>query len=105
MDFKIPAQRLGLDVDEYVELIELFLQTGGEDLNGLENALLKNDAKTMVERSHSLKGASGNLGLVEIYEKAKDIENRIRENNFEGIEDTVNEIKQYIKNIVAALES
>ena len=105
MDFKIPAQRLGLEVEEYIELIELFLETGGEDLKRLVDALINNDAKTVIERSHSLKGASGNLGLVEIYEKAKDIENRSRDNNLEGIENSVNEIKQHIKNIVTALES
>ena len=105
MDFKIPAQRLGLDVDEYIELVELFLETGVEDLEGFEYALMNNDAKTMVERSHSLKGASGNLGLFEIYEKAKDIESRSRDNNLEGIENTVIEIRQHMRNIVAALES
>ena len=104
MDFKIPAQRLGLDVDEYIELVELFLETGVEDLEGFEYALMNDDAKTMVERSHSLKGASGNLGLFEIYEKAKDIESRSRDNNLEGIEDSIEEIKQYFKAILTEFE-
>ena len=105
MDFKIPAQKLGLDVEEYIELIELFLETGGNDLKGFEDALANNDTQTMAERSHSLKGAAGNLGLSEIYEKAKEIESRSRDNALEGIENKVNEIKQNFKDIVAALES
>ncbi|MBN2419264.1 MAG: Hpt domain-containing protein [Deltaproteobacteria bacterium] len=104
MDFKIPAQKLGLDLDEYIELIDLFLETGGEDLRGLEDALMNNDIQRMAERSHSLKGASGNLGLVEIYEKAKDIENRSRENNLKGIEIAIEKIKEQIKEIETALE-
>lgn len=105
MDFKTPAERLGLDEDEYIELIELFLETGGNDLKGLEAALANNDQQSMVERAHSLKGASGNLGLTDIYEKAKDVENRSRENDIDGIDDTIEEIKNLIKKIVTALES
>ena len=103
MDFKTPAERLGLDEDEYIELVELFLETGGNDLKGLEEALSKNDATTAVERSHSIKGAAGNLGITDIYEKAKDIETQARENNLDGIENTVEEIKKYFENISAAL--
>lgn len=103
MDFKTPAERLGLDEEEYIELVELFLETGGTDLKGLEDSLSTNDATTIVERSHSLKGAAGNLGITDIYEKAKDIESRARENNLDGIENTVEEIKKYFKDISAAL--
>lgn len=105
MDFGMLAQRLGLDVEEYKELIELFIETGGNDLKGLEDALMNNDATTVIERSHSLKGASGNLGLTEIYEVAKEIENSSRNNNLEGIENSVKAIKQYFENIIAVYES
>jgi HPt (histidine-containing phosphotransfer) domain-containing protein len=103
MDFTVPAQNLGLELDEYMELVELFLETGGDDLKKIEDALIKNDIPTVVERSHSLKGASGNLGITEIYEKAKDMENRSRDNNLDGIENAVEEIKKYFEDIVTAL--
>ena len=105
MDFKTPAEKLGLDLDEYEELIELFIETGGNDLKGLEDALMNNNAQTVVERSHSLKGASGNLGLTQIYEKAKEIENWSRDNNLKGIESSVKEIKLCFKDIITAFES
>ena len=104
MDFNIPAQRLGLDLDEYLELIRLFLETGTNDLNGLEDAIAANDIQTVVERSHSLKGASGNLGINEIYEMARDIEARARNNSFEGINESVMQIKENFKEIVNLLE-
>ena len=105
MDFEIPAQKLGLEVDEYLELIELFIETGSNDLKGIEDAMAKNDVQAVVERSHSLKGASGNLGITEIYERAKNIENRARENNLDGVEDTVKEIKLHINDIISSMES
>ena len=103
MDFEKSAQRLGLDIEEYVELIELFLETGTNDLNGLEDAGAAKDIQAVIERSHSLKGASGNLGLTEIFEKAKDIENRARNSSLEGLDDSVMEIKQYFNEIVTML--
>ena len=105
MDFEIPAQKLGLEVDEYLELIELFIETGSNDLKGIEDAMAKNDVQAVVERSHSLKGASGNLGITEIYERAKNIESRARENNLDGVEDTVKEIKLHINDIISSMES
>ena len=104
MDFNISAQRLGLDLDEYLELIQLFLETGKNDLNGLGDAVSANDIQTIVERSHSLKGASGNLGINEIYEIARDIEARARNNSFEGINESVMQIKENFKEIVNLLE-
>ena len=104
MDFKISAQKLGLEVDEYIEIIELFLETGINDLNRLEHAVANNDTQKAAEHSHSLKGASGNLGLTDIYEKARDIEDRSRENNLDGVADEIQEINQDFKNILAALK-
>ena len=105
MDFEIPAQKLGLEVDEYLELIELFIETGGNDLKGIEDAMVKNDVQTVVERSHSLKGASGNLGITGIYEKAKSIEDRARDDNLDGIEETVKEIKLHINDIISSMDN
>ncbi len=103
MDFKIPAQRLGLEVEEYLELIQLFLETGTNDLNGLEDAKTTNNMKAVIERSHSLKGASGNLGITGIFEKARDIENKARNNSLEGIDNAVMEIRKYFNEIVRSL--
>lgn len=105
MDFEIPAQKLGLEVDEYLELIELFIETGNNDLKGIEDAMVKNDAQAVVERSHSLKGASGNLGITEIYEKAKNIEDRARNNNLDGIENSVKEIKLHMNDIISSMKN
>ena len=99
MDFNIPAQRLGLDLNEYLELIRLFLETGTNDLNRLGDAIAANDIQAIVEHSHSLKGASGNLGINKIYEIAGNIEARARNNSLEGINDSVVQIKENFKEI------
>ena len=104
MDFEIPAQKLGLEMDEYLELIELFLETGVSDLKGLVDAAANNDAHLAAEHSHSLKGSSGNLGLTDIYKFSREIEDRARNNNLEGITEAINKIDQIFKKIHAAVK-
>ena len=102
MDFEKPAERLGLNVEEYMELIELFIETGSKDLAELENAAEEKNIKAVIERSHSIKGASGNLGLVEVYEVSKEIENMAINNSIDSIEDRILQIKQLMENIVTS---
>lgn len=104
MDFLTPAKRLGLDIEEYIELIELFLSTGDTDIGGMEKAAAAYDYAELVERSHSLKGSSGNLGLTEIYEKAKQIEINARANNLEGFDNLLLQIKQQVSIIIESLK-
>jgi histidine phosphotransfer protein HptB len=104
MDFLTPAQKLGLEIEEYIELIGLFLETSDTDINGMEKAAIAHDYTTLVERSHSLKGSSGNLGLMEIYEKAKQIEINARANSLEGFDNLLLLIKQHVIKVTEAFE-
>ena len=80
MNFVKLAEDLGLEEEEYLELIELFLESGTSDLNQLQAAIEEGDAEKAARAAHSLKGASGNLGLIELYEVAKTIEADARNN-------------------------
>lgn len=104
MDFLTPAQKLGLEIEEYIELIELFLSTGDTDISGMEKAAAVHDYAALMERAHSLKGSSGNLGLTEIYEKAKQIEMNARANSLEGFDNLFMQIKQQVKAISDSLK-
>jgi HPt (histidine-containing phosphotransfer) domain-containing protein len=104
MDFLTPSKRLGLELEEYIELIGLFLETSDTDIGGMERAAAAHDYTTLIERSHSLKGSSGNLGLTEIYEKAKQIEANARTNNLEGFDNMLLHIKQQVIIITDSLK-
>ena len=69
MDITHLSERLGLERDEFLELVELFLETGASDLGRLEASLQKENLEGVVKSSHSIKGASGNLGFTEIFEQ------------------------------------
>lgn len=99
MDITHLSERLGLERDEFLELVELFLETGASDLGRLEASLQKENLEGVVKSSHSIKGASGNLGFIEIFEVAKGVELNARQNNLDGATEAVYAIKDHLDRI------
>ncbi len=99
MDFSKLAGNLGLEDDEFVELAELFVETGSSDLEKLRKSFENKDIQGVAESSHSIKGASGNLGFNDIYEIAKKIEFNARNESLEGVGEAVLSIKEKIEHL------
>ena len=99
MEFSVFSEQLGLETEEYFQLVELFLEVSNTDLNVLEGAFEKGDPKQVTEAAHSIKGAAINLGLKEISDIAKGIEMRARENNVEGAIEDAGRIREKLNNI------
>lgn len=74
MNFKELAERIGLDEEDYRELVELFLDTGRADYDQLKTAFAGSDNEQVARSAHTISGASGNLGLMNVHELAKRIE-------------------------------
>ena len=91
------AENLGLEEGEFLELLELFLDTAVSNLTDVEKALEAGDNKKVVNASHSLKGAAGNLGFKEIYKFSKSIEMNARQNVLEGSKEAANSIREKLK--------
>jgi len=89
IDMEKTAEDMGIDVEDIKELFGLYVETTAGDLAGLKEGLEKGDAVQIHERAHSIKGASGNLGLVDFYETVRDIDERALEKNLDGLEDIV----------------
>ena len=85
MNFKELAGNMGMEEDEYLEIVELFVETGTSDLDKLQSAIEKGDKEEAANAAHSLKGASGNLGFTDFYEAAKMIEQKAHEDSLEEI--------------------
>ncbi len=99
MDIKALADNLGLEEDEYLELADLLVDTGLVDLSNMESAVKAGDSDAAAKAAHSIKGASGNLGIMDIYELAKSIEAELRNNNLAGIEDQLREIRNKLETL------
>ena len=105
MDFKKMGEDIGLDEDEFLEITELYLETSHSDLNKLLASIKEGDIAEVVERAHSLKGASGNMGFVEVYEIAREIEMNARNNVLEGTEEAISTIREQLDFITEQIKT
>ncbi|MCD6562144.1 MAG: Hpt domain-containing protein [Deltaproteobacteria bacterium] len=105
MEIQKLADNLGLDLEEYTEILELYVERTSSDLKELKTALAAGDGEKVHSRSHSIKGASGNLGLQELYEQAKMIDDLARENLMEGLEPMVRDFTKTYEKLVEKLNS
>ena len=92
------SRKLGLEEDEYLELVELFFETSKADLKNLRSAINKKDMEMIAEIAHSLKGAAMNLGLDEFIELAKTIEKTARDGELEETAMTVETFQEKLDN-------
>ena len=60
--------------DEFDELLEVFLESSSELLDGMDQAYAAGDVDTFIRNVHSLKSSSGNLGCEPLSEMAAGIE-------------------------------
>ncbi len=85
MDFKVQAEKMGLEEEEYMEIVNLFIQTTVDNLGQIRSALETGDVSRIREETHSLKGAALNLGFWEICEIADRMTKRVRENCWQDL--------------------
>ncbi len=97
MDFVKLGEKLGLDEEEYRELIELFIETGTADLQKLKTAMEQGDMEGVGSSAHSMKGASGNLGLMDIYEAAKQCGEAVRSDRLKDLPPLVENMELMMK--------
>jgi len=104
MELEKLAERLGLDVEDIKELLELYVETTTSDLAQLKGAIETKDDELAHAKAHSIKGASGNLGLDEMYELAKEIDDLARVNFLDGLEDMVQVLQEKFNGLVEEFE-
>ena len=104
MSLKDLAQELGLEPDEMRELLVIFIETSESDIDRLQQAIVESDAKRVADAAHSIKGASANLGFMDISSVAKNLEQKARENSLEGLTDEVHILKDRLSSITKSID-
>lgn len=94
MNFRELAENAGLEKEEFLVLVGLFIETSLFDLRKLQSAIDKGDLQKMVEAAHSIKGAAMNLGFEDMYEVAEDIEIKAQKNVLEGTSGAVKYLQE-----------
>lgn len=101
MNLKELAENLGLELDEYKELIELFIDTGSIDFKTIQEGVAVRNADQVMRSAHTIKGAAGNLGLMEVSATAKVIEENAGKNQLDAINQAVQTLKAQFDAIAA----
>ena len=101
MNFKELGENLGLEEDEYRELVELFVNTGTADYEKIQSGLASSDADQVMRSAHTIKGAAGNLGLIDVSDVAKIIEENAIDNHLDGLDQVVRQLKTHFEAIDA----
>jgi HPt (histidine-containing phosphotransfer) domain-containing protein len=99
MDLSNLAEKLGLDVTECEEIVNLFVDTTVSDLESLGRAIQDGDALLAVQSAHSIKGASANLGLAEISSAARDLEMNARKGILAGAGEAADVIRRHLDSL------
>ncbi len=86
MDFQDLASRLGIDEEDFMELVELFVTTTQSDLDKIKKGMGENNSQDAAAASHSIKGAAGNLGFDDMFELAKTMEMQAKTGNLDGFD-------------------
>jgi len=105
MNFLEKAEAIGLEEDEFMELVGLYIDTTNSDLLNLKNAVESGDIESMISYSHSIKGASSNMGFTDIFEIARELESKGKNGVLDSAEEAIDLIKEKVDAINIELEN
>jgi HPt (histidine-containing phosphotransfer) domain-containing protein len=103
MNFSELADQIGLEEEEYRELVELFIDTGGPDVDSIESDVAAGNAEQVARSAHTLCGAAGNLRIMTVHEVAKRIELAANQNRLDTVTDDVVTLKALFAELVSAV--
>ncbi len=87
------------------EFIGTYLDNSPRLLEKLDTALLQGDLQGVFHNAHQLKGGSGSIGAMQVFQLAKEIEKQARMDSAEKLEQQVNELRQAFERVAAELKA
>ena len=90
--------------DDFIMFINTFIDDTKVRLVALDTALAVKDIEQLRQESHSLKGSSSNLGLIDFSESCYILEKQSYEGVFDGADQLVVDIKDKALIIIEELE-
>lgn len=81
------------DLGGMLELFDLMLKNNSGLLAKLEHASQEHDLEGVRSAAHAMKGSAGNVGGVELYRLAQEIEDLARDGSWDGIPERVEQAR------------
>jgi HPt (histidine-containing phosphotransfer) domain-containing protein len=105
INFSNMASNLGFDEEEFKEVAQLLITVSLTDMENLEQGISDNNPDRVKDAAHSIKGAAGNLGFMELSNCAEIIEASARSQSIDNLTSHVQTIKKILQAISSALSS
>jgi len=99
MDFEGPASRLGIDKEDFLELVGLFITTTQSDLSKIRLGMENNAPSDAAAAAHSIKGAAGNMGFEDMAMVAQKMEFKGKEGSLEGFDVWIAEMEVFLNRL------
>ncbi len=87
------------------EILQTFFESTSESLGHLEQAITENDYHKIAQISHSIKGASSNLGMISIAAIANDLQQVVKNQKEENMQEMFQKIQSLFSQIQNSLLS
>ena len=104
LDFKQMLEQLGGDEKLLQEVIEIFVDQTPIHMETLRRALAQGDAESVEKTAHSIKGELGYLGISEVTQKARVLEELGRKHDLEQAAQVFLSFELEISDIVSAMK-
>ena len=99
MEFKDLAARLGIEIEDFIELVELYVQTCRADLEKIRHGVLLGVPADAAAAAHSIKGAAGNLGFDGMAELAKKMEVQAKAGSLENFGEYIRDLEKRLTDL------
>ncbi|MFZ5563648.1 MAG: Hpt domain-containing protein [Thermodesulfobacteriota bacterium] len=103
MDIATLAANQGFTTEEFLEILDVFVDSARGDVSRMTDALDKQDAPTAMEAAHSLKGAAGNVGFSDLFEAAKKAEFLARAEDLPRTREALSDVQRILETIISDL--
>lgn len=101
MNFKHLADQLGLDEEDFLELVELFIDTTKSDLAKIRQGVADNNPADAAAAAHSIKGAAGNLGFESMAVLSQKMEMQAKAGSLEGFAEYIDDLQAQLDYLAA----
>lgn len=99
MDYKDLASRLGIDEEDFMDLVELFISTSLADIEKIKAGVADHDPQAAAAASHSIKGAAANMGFEEISNLSKDMEMQAKGGSVENFDTYIADLESMVNGL------
>ena len=99
MDFKYFAAKIGIDEEDFIELVELFVTTTVSDLAKIKQGVLVNHTQDAAAAAHSIKGAAGNMGFENMSALAQKMEFQAKAGSLENFDAYILDLETQLKEL------